>query len=1265
MVDNKITIGVLTLLLLSGIVIITFQNDLRIRVDNDKSTFYTKNDNNRWVVAGREYNSLFDGSSKMNRVSKSIVVDTQINEETNEVVVTRHTEYIRGPTVIDTYLFNSEITSIEMFPISHTVEVIGGKDFFYRYEVRDLVYDGPTNYKATSPASFGRNMKVTWQDGYNWAHIYKAGILKAQYKIESDYEVFEVRLFDPAGECDVDFSDGCTVSTSMTLNGSDFPCIDAASNGCIVINANDVTLDCAGTKIHGNGTGRGIQGLAKNNTKIINCEITNYDIGIRYNKGTYSNISQNHIYNVTSTGIELTNSNHSTIDSNILDNATTSGSGKRGIVIQQTGIDITISNNIIRRFYDLIFYNTASAANMSENIIDSNNFTESYNMGLWITPTSDANTISNNRFERCGFPVGANAIDINSDRNKIYNNYFYNWSDKAVDFFDNSDDYSITTGSFNEIYDNEFIGASGKESIYLATSDNTAIYDNDFTCYPVSQACITIEGNQTVNYDNRVYGNSFTFGNYSIKLGSVNNNIYDNTFNSPTKKEIFISSFFKGHDQTENSTINSTSLLRFDTASWGGAEPTIVCPADSATYVIQPAEEWEVDCGSDGNWTPENGETATEDKRVYTSTLYLSKGIIGNSDDITITGNDATLIGNGTNGFNGIYVSSDDRVTIQDLNFVGYDRCMFITNSINITLDDITLTDCTEAGIRIAGSDFINITNSEINNNSRGINIVVSEDISIYDNTFFDNTIATIIESNSNRTDIHQNTFINDSASSIYSDDSFRSNFYSNVITAPAASGTSSGIRFVGEGGSHSVRNNDVSGHTYGIRIGTLNPDSNITDNNVSTTGHWTVATESNNTIISRNNITYSGWNLIYIGSYYNTITHNTLDSFVHHGIDMHNDARYLLSGFNYIAHNTIQRNHPLYGGDNAIYVTATASNIVYNNTMKNIINASLTGDSGNGISVEGNVTRDNQIISNTFDGISGFCVRDGGINNTYTNNYFKNCERDIVYRTLSIHPAMGQHAVFIDNIFGDGVADYRATSEDTNITVNETSSQYHSFTFNDDNSFNMFGNNRKTVHVIGVNVNATDIGIPNIVMNGTSKFGQSLTAVNENVNDDEAWSIFEGTNVFQVNANVTANNTVWAIDFAMNGNNSYGEYDSGTCTAIADKTTVAYYGKSTRVMSSNVERTASGLNELKRVGISSAPKRFYANGLRIYFSLDGAMAPATSALFGINLNRTMNISGLHVDNINISTARAYRLARYGGTNNDTDICYEQPISVI
>ena len=195
---TKIIGSLLLILLATGVVYVALIGEnVKLRVDNDKSTFYVL-ENSRWLVSGREYNSIFDGTSKMNRVVSNIRVDTIVDETNSHVTIIRTTPYIRGPVIIDTYYFDGKLDDVEMFPISHTVEIINGSGYFYRYEVRDLEYDGIT-YKLAGETdlSFGKNMKVELHPNYRWAWVYKDGIAKAQYDILTDYEVFDIRLFDP------------------------------------------------------------------------------------------------------------------------------------------------------------------------------------------------------------------------------------------------------------------------------------------------------------------------------------------------------------------------------------------------------------------------------------------------------------------------------------------------------------------------------------------------------------------------------------------------------------------------------------------------------------------------------------------------------------------------------------------------------------------------------------------------------------------------------------------------------------------------------------------------------------------------------------------------------------------------------------------------------------------------------------------------------------------------------------------------------------
>ena len=65
-------IGFLTIvLLLSGVVYISLNNQVRIRIDNDKAVFYNKNlDENgnpvgRWLISGLQEDRLFKGTDEL------------------------------------------------------------------------------------------------------------------------------------------------------------------------------------------------------------------------------------------------------------------------------------------------------------------------------------------------------------------------------------------------------------------------------------------------------------------------------------------------------------------------------------------------------------------------------------------------------------------------------------------------------------------------------------------------------------------------------------------------------------------------------------------------------------------------------------------------------------------------------------------------------------------------------------------------------------------------------------------------------------------------------------------------------------------------------------------------------------------------------------------------------------------------------------------------------------------------------------------------
>jgi len=190
---KQMIIGALLIIFTSLAIYVTLEGqNVRIRVDNDKTTFYIYE--NRWLISGVEYNKLFNGTRLVTRNVSGIHIETF--NDSNSFTIIRHTPYNNGAKIIDTYYFEGNITSKENFPVSHIIQILNGKGLIFEYSVTNLLYNGTTK-NAVSPERFGRGMKVSWESGSYWAKVYQSGILKVRYRVNNTNQNFSIRLFDP------------------------------------------------------------------------------------------------------------------------------------------------------------------------------------------------------------------------------------------------------------------------------------------------------------------------------------------------------------------------------------------------------------------------------------------------------------------------------------------------------------------------------------------------------------------------------------------------------------------------------------------------------------------------------------------------------------------------------------------------------------------------------------------------------------------------------------------------------------------------------------------------------------------------------------------------------------------------------------------------------------------------------------------------------------------------------------------------------------
>lgn len=215
---KKTILGSLLVILtvLTGVVVLQMDEfGVKLKVAHGDSTFYVK-EGNSWVVSGIEYNDLYKGSSKIPFNKSATNIETILDPSTNSTTVIR-TSYYNKTLIKDTYVFSGGISDVQLFPISHSIEVFNGSGLTYQYRLGSFQFDGATTKNATPPIVLWKKMKVEWSEGYSKAVLtqnpLKSDSLTVQWPITSDYLKVSARLFDPT-----DF--GGTLLVNHTFEGT-------------------------------------------------------------------------------------------------------------------------------------------------------------------------------------------------------------------------------------------------------------------------------------------------------------------------------------------------------------------------------------------------------------------------------------------------------------------------------------------------------------------------------------------------------------------------------------------------------------------------------------------------------------------------------------------------------------------------------------------------------------------------------------------------------------------------------------------------------------------------------------------------------------------------------------------------------------------------------------------------------------------------------------------------------------------------------------
>ncbi len=115
-----------------------------------------------------------------------------------------------------------------------------------------------------------------------------------------------------------------------------------------------------------------------------------------------------------------------------------------------------------------------------------------------------------------------------------------------------------------------------------------------------------------------------------------------------------------------------------------------------------------------------------------------------NSDDVTFECSTYTLSNNGTSGTAGIYVSSQDNVTIKNCvsGISSYEHGVYGYYSSNLTIQTVVVRNSSDGSIALINSDDVNITNSILRDNKYGLYSLGSGNVNISGTTFYNNLLG-------------------------------------------------------------------------------------------------------------------------------------------------------------------------------------------------------------------------------------------------------------------------------------------------------------------------------------------------------------------------------------------------------------------------------------------------------------------------------------------------------------------------------------------
>jgi len=512
---------------------------------------------------------------------------------------------------------------------------------------------------------------------------------------------------------------------------------------CITINASDVTLDCAGNIITGDGTGIGIESAGFNNSLVQNCIITNFSTGILFADNNFGTITNN-IVNFTTDGLFINNSANNTIDYNDLN------SNYNGIYIQSIG--------------------------STGNIVSNNNINSNFNYGIYLITSSNNSFISNTvqddaqeDFFSEGDSLDNEFVNLTTQQNLIS----FTSKDIALkglttaqapptepsNYYNISKYINATNNSANSWL---YINISYNESDIPSGVDKNTLrmwkYNETSGNWTNSTAVFNVNGVDTAN--NFVYANISEFGSTFAPFAIENvTPVVDLILPANNTLETATNSIIFAYNATNSgSGIANCSLILNGVINQTNTTITETVPQNFTAFLANGQYNWSINCtDSVGNEGASETRNLTVDVIAcpYTisspGTYNLTQNISSSGTCITINASDVTLDCNGyamtgDSWGSGIYSESVTNITVRNCSIGNFSN-----------------------GIYLQNASFSTIANNTVYNNSmRGIALYLSSNNSIENNTAHSNTplglgpcMASISLRNSSENNIASNSVYN------------------------------------------------------------------------------------------------------------------------------------------------------------------------------------------------------------------------------------------------------------------------------------------------------------------------------------------------------------------------------------------------------------------------------------------------------------------------------------------------------------------------